>query len=242
VRTCLGRFHDDWMLAGVWCRHQNDRTFTSLVARKFGLRAANFGVSGYGGVGSLFRLREHLDQHPKVVIYGFWEDHLNRNVRRCAQIDAPLCLEMGRVAFDKNGIPHITPEHSEQSFELSRSYYRQTTSDSDRWRTLWTDIFWTGMRTWQETRRITATKFVLGIPAYFGPVVIDAPAELESFARESGITWVSLTKRFNDLKREGREFTIPKRRPSQCTRPRCRRGRERKLVVFYPVLRDSWRN
>ena len=222
---------------------QNEQTFTSLVARKFGLRAANYAVPGYGGVGSLLRLRERLDQHPKVVIYGFWEDHLNRNVQRCAAIDAPLCLELGRVAFDKNGNPNfVTPEHPERNFELSRNYYRQTTSDSDRWRTLWTDMFWTGMRMWQEGERnlgvldpgeemsladrIRIAKFVLGemkktadagkfqlivvyIPIYFDPVVNYAPAELESFAREAGIKWISMTQRLNEFKRDVREFTMP---------------------------------
>jgi hypothetical protein len=222
---------------------QNEQTFTSVLARKLGLRAANYSVSGYGGVGSLFRLRERLDQQPKLVIYGFWEDHLNRNVRRCALIDAPVCLEMGRVAIDSNGNPYYArPAHAERSFALSRRFYRETTSDSNRWRSFGTDVFWSAMRLWQETERnlglrdsadvmsasdkLRAAKFVLSemkkaaegsnaqlvvvyIPIYFDSVVKDAPAELASSARELGITWISMTERFNEFKRDGRQFTIP---------------------------------
>lgn len=79
----------------------SDDTFTGVLQREFGLTGQNFGISGYGGVGSLLILRRALDLKPRAIIYGFWEDHLNRNVRPCLESGMPFCTP--RPIVDTNG-------------------------------------------------------------------------------------------------------------------------------------------
>gem|GEM_PF-4168693 len=69
----------------------SDDTFTGVLERKFGMTGQNFGMSGYGGVGSLLLMRRALRLKPRVVVYGFWEDHLNRNVEACLESGMPFC-------------------------------------------------------------------------------------------------------------------------------------------------------
>ena len=83
----------------------SDETYTSDLARETNLVGLNFGVSGFGGVGSLLVLRRELDLAPKFVVYGFWEDHLNRNVRPCLKAERPSAFP-GRASPSARPVPH----------------------------------------------------------------------------------------------------------------------------------------
>jgi len=88
----------------------SDETYTSDLARETNLVGLNFGVSGFGGVGSLLVLRRELDLAPRVVVYGFWEDHLNRNVRPCLESGTPFCIPRPSVTLGPSGPSIRLPE------------------------------------------------------------------------------------------------------------------------------------
>jgi hypothetical protein len=69
-------------------------TFSHLVAQALHRPARNFGIAGHGTVASLLQLERHLDQQSSLVLYGFFSDHLNRNIRPCKNSGAPYCTAM----------------------------------------------------------------------------------------------------------------------------------------------------
>jgi hypothetical protein len=84
-----------------------DDTFTVVTGRLAGITAVNYGVSGYSGVQALLMLRRHLDDRPRFVVYGFWYDHLNRNLIPCLENGTIFCvarpvvgLESGRARIE----------------------------------------------------------------------------------------------------------------------------------------------
>jgi hypothetical protein len=87
----------------------NEATFPSLAAKQLNLGLANFAVSGFGGTGALGMLRRQLGRKPGVIVYGLWEDHSERNVKRCLENVSPICTERPVVAFDRQGRPHLDP-------------------------------------------------------------------------------------------------------------------------------------
>lgn len=49
-------------------------------------------VSGYGTVQALLSLDDAIDPETRFIVYGYWLDHLRRNVRTCAAVDGPYCV------------------------------------------------------------------------------------------------------------------------------------------------------
>ena len=91
---------------------ENEETFTEGLRRRLGVTAANFAMGSYGTVHSLLLLRRHLDLRPRVVVYGFIDDHLRRNLAPCAPSYAPYCLPVAHVGFAGQGTPTIRPPPS----------------------------------------------------------------------------------------------------------------------------------
>jgi len=156
----------------------NEATFTSYLAKNLGLRTRNLAVSGYGGVGSLLRIGRAMNLKPRFIVYGFWFDHLNRNLARCVAIDSPVCLQMPVIRFDQDGQPYILPpDDAEAGIRLTRRWFMETAIGTDQYRSLWTDLYWTTFRLWREAhhrlggeqvstrtseaQRLMATEFVL---------------------------------------------------------------------------------
>ena len=136
----------------------NSQTFTSVLGTKLGKTVGNFGVSGYGGVGSLLRLRQRIHLTPKVILYAFWEDHLNRNVDRCPATGSPVCLEMPTVQFDAENHPHIRlPSNPARDLAQMRKWYLEASGQTDKYRTFMTEFYWAGYSVWRsfetESRR-----------------------------------------------------------------------------------------
>jgi hypothetical protein len=140
----------------------NEATFTSVLGKQLGWKTANFSVPGYGGVSSLVILRRKLPLKPKVAVYAFWEDHINRNVNRCAETGAPVCLELPVVRQDQSGHPYIlSPRNPHQNMQLMRRWFMETAAGTDEYRTLRTDFFWTGF---QVFRKVQQTLGRYGMP------------------------------------------------------------------------------
>ena len=74
--------------AGVF----QEETFGHIAAVKLGRNARNFAISGLGTVSSTLMVERHLNQEGTVVLYGFWQDHLNRNLQPCVNAGVPHCI------------------------------------------------------------------------------------------------------------------------------------------------------
>ncbi len=110
-------------------RLENEETFTQILARRFDVPAANLAMGSYGTVQSLQLLERNLDLRPKVVIYGFIDQHLDRNVNPCAPSHAPVCLAVSYVELDSDDRPFIHRPLSRYSAALARRFLDQVVRD-----------------------------------------------------------------------------------------------------------------
>jgi hypothetical protein len=130
--------------SGVGYGVASDETYTSDLARETNRVGLNFGVSGFGGVGSLLVLRRELDLAPKFVVYGFWEDHLNRNVRPCLEGGTPFRQEHCSPSFTPiHHSPQNTLVHWHNSALLFSLHGRHHSPQSvpKLWTELWVQCF-----------------------------------------------------------------------------------------------------
>src|SRR5882724_7840004 len=73
-------------------------------------------------------LKRTLDLRPRLVVYGFMEDHLRRNLSPCASSYAPFCTPVAYVAIDAEGKPFThRPRHELFSLERNRKFYEEVT-------------------------------------------------------------------------------------------------------------------
>ena len=86
---------------------ENPQTYTALIARRDGLRAANLAFSAYGTVQAVQMLERNLDLRPRIVVYGVIQDHVKRNLSGCAPTYGPACLPCAWVVFDAAGRPFL---------------------------------------------------------------------------------------------------------------------------------------
>ncbi len=107
---------------------ENEDTFTEQLRRRVGVTVANFALAGYGTVHSLLLLRRELDLRPRVVVYGFIDDHLQRNLSPCAPSYAPFCAPVAHVVLDGDGRPAIGPPNPGLfTVDLNRRFYEEIT-------------------------------------------------------------------------------------------------------------------
>lgn len=84
-------------------------SFTGLLHKK-NYNISNYSVSGYGTIGSfqkLFHKNKDLKKND-LIVYLFWDDHLNRNLIDCLETDLPVCIPR----------PIINKTKSQEKFEL----------------------------------------------------------------------------------------------------------------------------
>lgn len=117
----------------------NENTFPQILSRDLGMSIANFAMGSYGTVQSLQLLERHIGLRPKVVVYGFMDDHLRRNISPCAPSYAPYCLGVSHIAFDDQKRPFRSPPPTEYSAAFSLEYY-QSVAGIKAFQ--FNDIFW----------------------------------------------------------------------------------------------------
>ena len=125
---------------------RNEETFSTRRGAMLGVEAMNFSAPGYGGLQSVMFLRRLLRLRPKIIIYSFFPDHLNRNLRPCAAMHGPFCLAPPRVRFE-GGAPSIKyppPHAAERTNRRMRSWEREALSDGFK-PSLWSDIKYTAI-------------------------------------------------------------------------------------------------
>jgi len=101
---------------------ENHETFTSVVARRRSLRAANFAFASFGTVQSVQMLARNLDLRPRVVVYGVIQDHVKRNHSGCAPAYGPACLPCAWVDFDDVRGPFIHPPDGD-AYAFNRRFW-----------------------------------------------------------------------------------------------------------------------
>jgi pimeloyl-ACP methyl ester carboxylesterase len=103
---------------------ENEATYTERLRERLGIDVANFAFGSFGTVQSVEMLRRNLDLRPRVVVYGFISDHLNRNLSPCAPTFASLCLPNAHVDYEE-GVPRVVPAWGGE-FELNEAFARAT--------------------------------------------------------------------------------------------------------------------
>ena len=109
---------------------ENEKTFTELLGRTFEVPVANFAYGSYGTVQAVQLLERNIDLAPRVIIYGFIEDHRRRNVSPCAPSYAPYCLPVSYVAPDENGSPQMKRPVRQYSSRTGQEFFRYVDRNS----------------------------------------------------------------------------------------------------------------
>tara|TARA_B100001105_G_scaffold25684_2_gene17977 strand:- start:1766 stop:2941 length:1176 start_codon:yes stop_codon:yes gene_type:complete len=125
---------------------RQEETFSAVFAQLMGNTERNFAISGVGGVSSYFQMKKNINLNPKWILYGFFEDHLNRNLRYCVNSGLLPCTPTPNVVLDSEKSPHFSlAENAEEQFEILRNYLR--TMHMDNGVTLgWRDLIWSFKR------------------------------------------------------------------------------------------------
>jgi hypothetical protein len=83
---------------------------------------ANFGMGSYGTVQAFQSLVRNLELRPRVVVYGFIQDHLRRNVSPCAPNYVPYCLPVSFLRRDGSWVVLERPHMEYFSPEDNRAF------------------------------------------------------------------------------------------------------------------------
>jgi hypothetical protein len=100
----------------------NEETYAQQLGRALNVSVANFGMGSYGSVQSFQLLARHGDLKPKVIVYGFIQDHLRRNVSPCAPNYVPYCLPVSYLVRQGDWIVLHQPHMEYFSPEDNRAF------------------------------------------------------------------------------------------------------------------------
>jgi len=96
-------------------------TFAYILQLNLDVNINNLSVSGYGTVQSLKMLKKNL-KNEKIIIYGFIEDHLRRNVVKCGFIDGIYCIHVPYASLSKEGNIKIVEKVETNNFDINQTY------------------------------------------------------------------------------------------------------------------------
>lgn len=91
---------------------ESEETYAQQLGRLLNVAVANFGMGSFGSVQAFQTLVRNADLRPRVIVYGFIQDHLLRNVSPCAPNYVPYCLPVSYLQRDGDWIA-IHPPHME---------------------------------------------------------------------------------------------------------------------------------
>ncbi|OGO94595.1 MAG: hypothetical protein A3F10_04195 [Coxiella sp. RIFCSPHIGHO2_12_FULL_42_15] len=135
---------------------ENPDTFTSQLHTLTGLSVANLAISNSSTLTALLRLKQFCFLKPKIIVYGLWEDHFNRNIQKSSHFNENLAVFKGRypelrknsnneirlhpLKNAKNNYIYYDVWHFLGSFLkpniLSHAFWRAL-----RWRSLWSAYY-----------------------------------------------------------------------------------------------------
>ena len=118
-----------------------DDTYAAVLGKRLGLSVANFGLIASSGVQDLLIVRRFISKRPRFIVYGLWEEHFSSNIRRCPNIDSPVCLSRPFVREDRRGRHSITlPVGAVRNLREYLRWYRETIHGGQH--SLWRDMVW----------------------------------------------------------------------------------------------------
>ena len=101
--------------------------FSNKLEFQLSSKIRNLAVPGYGTVQSLKILENNIESE-KIIIYGFIEDHLRRNVTKCAPSDGIYCIHIPVAKLDRDKKISITDEIKINNFDLNQVYQERLTA------------------------------------------------------------------------------------------------------------------
>ena len=132
-----------------------EHSFPYVFASTLGASARNYAVSGFGGASAYYILKEKLEKKsPKYVVYGFWEDHLNRNLRYCANNTFPVCSPLAYVSGTSDKDFKLLPaKNAEELFDDFHMFIKDMQGSSSL-SALWKDLYWAHRRFYRKLDNI----------------------------------------------------------------------------------------
>jgi hypothetical protein len=100
----------------------NEETYARKISHKLGTSVQNLAMGSYGGVQSLKMLQKFVDNN-ELVVYGFIDDHVRRNVRPCAPSYSPFCLYVPTVSKNDKEVLYIKDEIPADNVSASLDYF-----------------------------------------------------------------------------------------------------------------------
>ena len=99
-------------------------TFGYLLEKKLNTKIKNLSVPGYSTIQSYKVLKDKIN-NEELVIYGFIEDHLRRNISSCGPTSGIYCtiVPTARITKDKNVL--ITEKILVNNFKLNQMYNKR---------------------------------------------------------------------------------------------------------------------
>lgn len=116
--------------------------YPELVGKNLGVTIANLGVASYGGVSSYLLLKRFWDLNPKIVVYGMWHNHMERNISQYA-VSTPCYLPKPHVKINNNSEPIliIPDQDTTDCLEKNMQYVRDLGSGHPEYSFL-RDLYW----------------------------------------------------------------------------------------------------
>lgn len=87
-----------------------EQAYPAIAGNASGYIVANGAVPGYGTLGALRRLQHLAGLHPKLVIYGFIDPHLKRNLSPCGSLSNWVCRSQAHVTISDRGPEIVSPQ------------------------------------------------------------------------------------------------------------------------------------
>lgn len=163
---------------------------STLAARSLGINSLNLSVPGTGTVYAAKRLENLQELKPKYVVYLFYESHLTRNIRRCAPVNNPLCIQMItaiRNSFGEFSLRrptyYIEKLFGGAFFLMQRWYLDQYDGSGNL--SYWKDAFWVLLDIYGKTYKTLFDNPYLTSSEYRSEVVAVFDFALERISRYS---------------------------------------------------------
>jgi hypothetical protein len=124
----------------------NEETYSRILQNRLDTKVNNYAMGSYGGVASLKEMLAH-GQESKLIVYGFMDQHLWRNIAPCAPAYGPFCLYAPTVRKDANGAFLIEDEVPTNNLDVSQRFFDLVREG----KTNTLDNFWIGAKYLQNS-------------------------------------------------------------------------------------------
>ncbi len=84
-----------------------EQTYSNILEEKLNVKVKNYAMAGYGTLQS-YRILKKKKTNSNLIIYGFIDDHINRNVMSCAHTYGIYCIKAPIVKIDRENKFYIT--------------------------------------------------------------------------------------------------------------------------------------